>query len=73
MKKKLTLTIDSDLIPRAKATARQEGVSLSHLVESCLRELERTHEPTFSSRWLGQFEPADRDDPRYKTLAEKYL
>ncbi len=28
---------------------------------------------TFSQRWRGRFETADRDDERYKALAKKYL
>lgn len=28
---------------------------------------------TFSQRWRGKFEPAHRDDERYKALAKKYL
>ena len=73
MKTKLTLTIDEELIPRAKEIARSRDVSLSHLVESGLRALVKREERTFASRWIGKFEPADRDDPRYDSLAEKYL
>jgi hypothetical protein len=28
---------------------------------------------TFSQRWRGKFEPAGRDDERYKALSAKYL
>ncbi len=28
---------------------------------------------TFSEKWRGRFEPAERDDERYKALARKYL
>ncbi len=28
---------------------------------------------TFSRRWRGTFEPAERDDERYRALAKKYL
>ncbi len=73
MKDKLTVTIDRDLIPRAKAHARAGGVSLSQLIETALREA--TSEPTdsFSKRWRGRFVPVAGDDPRRRALAEKYL
>ena len=28
---------------------------------------------TFSEKWRGRFEPAERDDERYRALAQKYL
>ncbi len=28
---------------------------------------------TFSEKWRGKFEPAERDDERYRALAQKYL
>ena len=73
MKSKLTLTIDEELIPRAKAIARARGVSLSQLVESSLRDLDRGAGESFSARWCGRFAPSSRDDPRYLALAKKYL
>jgi prevent-host-death family protein len=30
-------------------------------------------EGSFSQRWRGQFQPADRKDERYRTLAKRYL
>lgn len=73
MKKKLTLTVDEDLIPRAKRYARSRGVSLSSLVEDALQEMTGPPEPGFVERWRGRFEPAGHDDERYRALAEKYL
>ncbi len=72
MKEKLTLTIDGDAIARAKAYARKERVSLSHLVERQFRQLE---EESFAEKWRGQFtEPAaDPSDPRLTHLRRKYL
>jgi hypothetical protein len=29
--------------------------------------------PSFTSRWRGQFRAAERDDPRYDALSQKYL
>ncbi len=73
MKTKLTVTIDTELVPRAKQYARARGVSLSQLIETALREMSAEEGPSFSQRWRGEFRPADRDDERYKRLARKYL
>jgi hypothetical protein len=73
VKKKLTVTIDKDLLPKAKRYAKQRGVSLSQLIESALREMAAQDYGAFSQRWRGGFVPTDRDDERYKRLAEKYL
>ena len=73
MKKKLTITIDAELLPRAKRYARARGVSLSSFIERSLRELTEEDGPSFSSKWRGRFEAAGRDDPRYDALARKYL
>ena len=74
MKTKLTITIDRDVLPRARRYARAQGVSLSSLIESALREMASGEESgSFASRWKGTFEPATKDDPRYRALAEKYL
>ena len=73
MKKKLTVTVDAELIPRAKQYARSCGVSLSSIVEASLRAVAGERIPSFSSKWRGQFEPAKRDDPLYDALARKYL
>ena len=74
MKQKLTITIDSGLLPVAKRYARSRGVSLSSLVEQSLREMAGDAEASFSSRWRGKFRAAERKgDPRYDALAQKYL
>lgn len=74
MKTKLTVTIDRDLLPRAKRYARERGVSLSELIEAQLRSVSGAPDrPSFASRWRGAFAPAERDDPRYEALARKYL
>lgn len=72
-KSKLTVTIDGELIPRAKRYARSLGRSLSSLIEDALREMSSDVEDPFSERWRGAFVPADRDDERYRRLAKKYL
>jgi len=72
MKKKLTITVDEELLPRAKRYARARGVSLSSVIEASLRDL-AGNETSFVAQWQGCFKAADRDDARYKALAEKYL
>lgn len=73
MKKKLTVTVDAEVLPRAKSYARSRGVSLSSLIEQALREVVGTTTQSFSDRWRGQLETANRDDPRYDALSKKYL
>ena len=73
MKKKLTITIDEELLPRAKRYARSRGVSLSALIESSLRELAGDQHTSFVDKWSGRFELLERDDPRYQAIVAKYL
>lgn len=74
MKTKLTLTVDRDLLPKAKRYARARGVSLSQLIESAMRQLtDAQGQLTFARRWRGKFVPTKRSDARYRTLAKKYL
>ena len=73
MKKKLTITVDAELLPIAKRYARSRGVSLSSLIEQSLREVAGDGAASFSSRWRGRLRPAERDDPRYDALAKKYI
>ena len=73
MKRKLTITVDEDLVPRAKRYARSRGVSLSSVIENALRDITAEESPSFTERWRGRFEPAARDDARFRALAEKYL
>lgn len=73
MKTKLTVTVDEDLLPRAKRYARARGVSLSSLIEEALRDMASAEEPSFAQRWRGRFDPANKGDDRFRALAEKYL
>jgi hypothetical protein len=73
MKVKLTVTIDSALLPRAKRYARARGVSLSAVIEEALREVSAEESSSFVERWRGRFQPASRDDERFRALAQKYL
>lgn len=73
MKTKLTITIDEEIVPKAKQYAHARGVSLSHVIEQALRALSTQEEGSFSERWRGRFRAAGRKDPRYRALAKKYL
>ena len=73
MKTKLTITVESDVVPAAKRYARGRGVSLSSIIEASLKEIVQDADPSFTERWRGQFRAASRDDPRYEALARKYL
>jgi post-segregation antitoxin (ccd killing protein) len=73
MKVKLTVTIDSELLPRAKRYARARGVSLSALIEDALQDISAGETSSFVERWRGRFQPAPHDDERFRALARKYL
>ena len=79
MKSKLTITIDSELVPAAKRYARSRGVSLSAVIEQALREATEKNEPPFMEYWRERFAksrkapPEPGTDPRYDYLARKYL
>ena len=73
MKKKLTVTIDADLIPKAKRYARMRRVSLSSVIEDSLRSLTEDEAAPFAERWRGRFEAASAEDDRFRSLSEKYL
>ena len=72
MKTKLTITVDRDLVPRAKQMARERGVSLSSIIEGALRELTEPDAPSFSQRWRGAFRLSDEADARAEALRNKY-
>ena len=74
MKKKLTVTIDPELIPVAKRYAKSRGMSLSALIEKYLADATKPETESIASRWRGKFRPANlHGDPRYDFLAKKYL
>ncbi len=72
MKTKLTLTIDREVIDKAKKFARRNGTSLSQLVEGQFRKL---GEKSFAEKWYGKFKvPVPKEeDVRLKYLLEKYV
>ena len=77
MKNKLTITVDSELIPVAKRYAHTKGMSLSAVIEEALREKTQETGASFVAKWRGRFrlDPKDypKDDPRFDYLARKYL
>ena len=73
LKKKVTITVDSEVLPLAKRYAKSQGVSLSSLIERSLREMTGQDRPSFSTRWRGQFREAGIEDERYRALAKKFL
>ena len=50
-KTKLTVTIDSEVLPRAKDYARRYGVSLSSVIEQILRDAVDTDAPPEGTSW----------------------
>lgn len=73
MKRKLTITMDSEVLLAGEQYARSRGMSLSSLIELFLRSVPEEGKPSFASRWRGQFRAAEREDARYNGLARKYL
>ena len=77
MKRRLNLTVDSEVIDRAKALAHKVGTSVSQLVEKELLKL--TNAPArrklkFADQWMGKLKPAPRDpkDQKREHLWHKY-
>lgn len=73
MKTKLTLTVEKDLIPRAKRHAHARGDSLSGLVEKAMHDIIQTDGTSFSDRWRGKFKASRRRSARFKALSRRYL
>lgn len=73
MKTKLNLTIEEELVPMCKEYARSKGMSVSQLVEQLLRSVAQKERPSFSSRWRGKFKVAEKSNPRFEKLKERYL
>ena len=70
MKTKLTVSIDVDLIPKAKLYAKGMGISLSSLIErDLMRDL--ANKVSFTQQWSGKLVSAAKDEPRYNRLMRK--
>ncbi len=63
MKTKLTLTVDRNLIARAKVAARAQRTSISSLVETFLSNLSLEEQKSFSDKWLGAFKEPPHQRP----------
>ena len=72
MKTKLTVTLDEELIPKAKRYAKQHNRSLSSLIEESLQSLTKEPEQSFSKQWGGKLKVHPKDDARFQQLAKKY-
>lgn len=75
MKSRITLTIEPSISHRAKAVARERGTSLSGLVEQLLaREtgVSAAKAGSFSTRWAGRMELAEKQGKRFDTLKRKF-
>lgn len=77
MKSKLTLTIDSQLIPKAKAMAGKHGKSLSGWVEEKLHKeivaTEESEDPDPIGKWSGMFKDVqDVDAARLSYIKRKF-
>jgi hypothetical protein len=85
MKTKLTLSIDPEVVARAKDEAQRRGTSVSDMVETYLAVVSKPDEPQKAieiSPLLKSFsgviklkdgEEFDYDKVRYEYLKEKYL
>jgi hypothetical protein len=74
MKTKVTLTIDAELVPRAKTYAAARGVSLSAIVEESLRARLSPEPASVVDAWAGRFHLRDHAaDPRFRRLFDKYI
>jgi hypothetical protein len=76
MKQRLNLTVEADLIRRARQVAHERNTSVSGLVEEYLRGLP-SRAPgggaAFIAKWAGRLIPAPLDgDPRRQYLWHKY-
>ncbi len=69
MKKRLNLTIDAQLVSRAKTLAHQRRSSISRLVEQGLKNLTGDSDrqgKSFADRWLGKLKLAPRNQADHK-------
>ena len=74
MKQKINLTLDEELVVKTKKFVRNKGISVSHLVESLLKQAIKENKTSFSKKWQGKLNiTSQKDTPRYKKLSERYL
>ncbi|EKD27719.1 MAG: hypothetical protein ACD_79C00607G0006 [uncultured bacterium] len=79
MKRKLTLTIDDNLIEKSKTYAKKQQLSLSGLLENLLNHAVNKKEDLFVEKWDLIFSKIrhktdnDLESMRYKYIKEKHL
>ena len=73
MKNKLTVTVEKELIPKAKAYAKLHGISLSEIIEETFKKLSGRKGASFSDKWRGKFTVVRKNEHRFTKLSEKYL
>lgn len=75
MKRKVTITLNKDLIPKAMAYASAEDESLSGLIERLLAALLEKENKSFSEKWKGKFvaRSSNKSDERSSYLAKRFL
>ena len=77
MKQRINLTVDAEIMYRARQLAHQRHTSISQLVEDLLIRLTQTSEKESEDlvkKWAGKLKLAPRDlsDPRREYLWRKY-
>ena len=69
MKAKLTITMDEELIPKAKRYAKQHGYSLSYLLEKSIQSIVCRPEQRISEKWQGRLSITDKKTKRFENLS----
>jgi hypothetical protein len=78
MKSRVTITLDSDVLQKAKRMARNRKISLSGLIEDLLKHCNVQSHTTnkkvrFSSKWLGKLKlRKTKNDPLLGELKTHY-
>ena len=76
MKDRVTLTIDPDVVGRAKKIAHERKTTVSALVEDLIRRtsIAPELEADFVDKWAGKLSARKRSrrDPRFAYLKKKY-
>ena len=77
MKQRINLTLDAQLITRAKRLAHQKNTSVSSLVEKGLKAITADagrSQRTFADQWMGKLklEPRNQADTKREHLWRKY-
>lgn len=73
MKRKLTLSVEEELVQYGKQYAARQHKSLSQVVEDALRDLQRAGEPSFADKWAGKLVKRERPgDARMAYLEKRY-